>query len=112
MHFLINGLARSMAEKIRFDNGTDFVGVNLNVKKQHPSYKALTKNKWEFNPRSLHTWVWVWERPIRTVKNVMMILNKKQAVVYEKLETFVRLNLSLVTDHLCLFQMTQLTLNR
>ena len=97
----INGLTRFMArrgvpEKIRCDNGSNFVGAHRELRQEisklHQSSKVtdtlLQRNiKWTFNPPYASHMGGVWERQIRTVRKVMTIMIKNQVLHDEMLAT-------------------------
>lgn len=101
MDSFINTLIRFIArrgvpEKIRSDNGTNFVGGNNTLQEcfeiWHTNDKLrdmllIRKIKWEFNPPAASHMGGVWERQIRSIRKVMNAILKEQITDDERLDT-------------------------
>ena len=97
----INGLMRFTSrrgtpERIRSDNGTNFVGghkelraavEHWNESHQTKEYLLLRHIEWEFNPPTASHMGGVWERQIRTVRKVLTAILRNQVLDDERLET-------------------------
>ncbi|XP_074653621.1 uncharacterized protein LOC141907778 [Tubulanus polymorphus] len=96
----INGLRRFMARRgtptgIWSDNGTNFVGGNRELREaiqdwNHDNIHDFLLQKeieWHFNPPAASHMGGVWERQIRTVRNVLAALMKVQVLDDEGLST-------------------------
>ncbi|KAI0218829.1 hypothetical protein LSAT2_029491, partial [Lamellibrachia satsuma] len=97
----INALRRFIARRgqvkeIRSDNGTNFVGAERHLREaidqwnQSAIHNAmLQKNvEWIFNPPAGSHHGGVWERQIRTVRNIARVLLKEQILNDDCLQTF------------------------
>ena len=87
---------RGVPEKIRSDNGTNFVGGNKELhesirkwNEDHQTKESLLirEIKWEFNPPAASHMGGVWERQIRTVRKVLNSILKDQVLDDERLST-------------------------
>lgn len=87
---------RGVPEKIRSDNGTNFVGGEKELREAMRSWKEDSKAKvhflqkeikWEFNPPAASHMGGIWERQIRTVRKVLNVILRKQIVDDERLST-------------------------
>lgn len=97
----LNGLMRFIARrgvpvKIRCDNGSNFVGGSKELKKSirewnddsHLQQQLLVREiVWQFNPPYASHWGGVWERQIRSVRNVLNVILKDQVLDDERLST-------------------------
>jgi hypothetical protein len=87
---------RGIPERIRTDNGTNFVGGQREMKeaidKWNDSQKAqnhlLIQNiQWDFNPPRASHMGGIWERQIRTVRKVLNAILRNQVLDDERLDT-------------------------
>ena len=97
----INGFMRFCArrgvpEKVRSDNGTNFVAGERKLREAMQSWKddgkvkahLLQKEiKWEFNPPAASHMGGIWERQIRTVRKVLNVILREQTLDDERLST-------------------------
>lgn len=97
----INGFMRFCArrgvpEKVRSDNGTNFVAGERELREAMQSWKddgkvkahLLQKEiKWEFNPPAASHMGGIWERQIRTVRKVLNVILREQTLDDERLST-------------------------
>ena len=87
---------RGVPEKIRSDNGTNFVGGNKELQESIQRWNEDHKTKenllirdikWEFNPPAASHMGGVWERQIRTVRKVLNAILRDQVLDDERLST-------------------------
>ena len=87
---------RGVPEKVRSDNGTNFVAGERELREAMRSWKDDSKLKghllqkeikWEFNPPAASHMGRIWERQIRTVRKVLNVILKEQSVDDERLST-------------------------
>lgn len=87
---------RGTPDKVRSDNGTNFVGGQRELRQAVRSWKEDSKVKgqllqkeikWEFNPPAASHMGGVWERQIRTVRKVLNAIIKNQTLDDERLAT-------------------------
>jgi hypothetical protein len=87
---------RGVPDKIRSDNGTNFVGGhreireavdNWNQNKDAQRHLLLHHIEWEYNPPAASHMGGIWERQIRTVRKVLDVIMTKQVLDDEKLMT-------------------------
>ena len=97
----INGFVRFCArrgvpEKVRSDNGTNFVAGERELREAMRSWNndgkvkahLLQKEiKWEFNPPAASHMGGIWERQIRSVRKVLNIILREQTLDDERLST-------------------------
>ncbi|XP_077986124.1 uncharacterized protein LOC144440612 [Glandiceps talaboti] len=97
----INALKRFLARRgpvktIRSDNGTNFVGANRVLLEEMDKWNQ-TKIKetllqegieWKFNPPYGSHFGGVWERQIRTIRQLLQVIVKQQKLTDESLRTF------------------------
>ena len=85
-----------MPEKVRSDNGTNFVGGEKEFREAMRNWKDDSKAKahllrkeiqWEFNPLAASHMGGIWERQIRTVRKVLNVILREQIVDDEHLST-------------------------
>ncbi|XP_071964267.1 uncharacterized protein [Antedon mediterranea] len=77
---------RGQIKKLRSDNGTNFVGADKELKKEISEWNTQVIHmylqqrdiEWEFNPPGASHFGGVWERMIRTVRQVMKGVLKEQ----------------------------------
>ncbi|XP_046863163.1 uncharacterized protein LOC124456899 [Xenia sp. Carnegie-2017] len=99
---MINALRRFISmrgcpEQIRSDRGTNFVSANKELNKgieewdQSKVDKFCTqrRSKWHFNPPSASHMGGVWERMIRSVRQILKAIPKEQVVSDEVLQTVI-----------------------
>jgi hypothetical protein len=88
---------RGVPDKIRSDNGTNFVGAERELNESFRSLIESNKVKghclekrinWEFNPPAASHMGGVWERQIRTVRKVLNVIVRDQVLDDERLDTF------------------------
>ena len=97
----INALRRFIArrgqvEEIVSDNGTNFVGANRELAREIKQWNQakiedhlLQKGiAWKFNPPAGSHFGGVWERQIRTVRQILVSIMQKQPLTDESLQTF------------------------
>ncbi|XP_074648982.1 uncharacterized protein LOC141904302 [Tubulanus polymorphus] len=98
----INALRRFMSrrgypDKIRCDNGTNFIGGSKELKREFEAWNQkkihetlLQKDvEWLFNPPSALHWGGVWERCIRTIRKSLSFVMKLQLVNEEEFRTLI-----------------------
>lgn len=86
---------RGCPERIRSDNGTNFVSAEKELREAIQSWNQLhirqflqqKEIEWEFNPPSASHMGGVWERIIRTIRKVLGAVMKEQAMDDEGLAT-------------------------
>lgn len=86
---------RGQVKLIRSDNGTNFVGAQRELKEalcilnQHRIQEALLQKgiKWSFNPPGASHHGGVWERLIKSVRQVLYSVLKQQTLDEERLQT-------------------------
>ena len=87
---------KDVAEKVRTDNGTNFVAGEGEMREAMQGWKddgkvkghLLQKEiKWEFNPPAASHMGGIWERQIRTVRKVLNVILKEQTLDDEHLST-------------------------
>jgi len=87
---------RDVPEKVRSDNGTNFVGGEKELCEAIQSWKEDSRAKahflqkeikWEFNPPAASHMGGIWERQIRTVRKVLNVILREQIVDDERLST-------------------------
>jgi len=87
---------RGVPEKVRSDNGTNFVGGEKELRETMRSWKEDSKAKahflqkeikWEFNPPAASHMGGIWERQIRTVRKVLNVILREQIVDDKRLST-------------------------
>ena len=87
---------RGTPDKVRSDNGTNFVGGQRELRQAVRSWKEDSKVKgqllqkeikWEFNPPAASHMGGVWERQIWTVRKVLNAIIKNQTLDDERLAT-------------------------
>ena len=87
---------RGAVREMRSDNGTNLVGAEKELRKELESWNQaqlhnamLQKNiKWTFNPPGGSHHGGVWERQIRTIRQLLFFLTKQQSLSDESLQTF------------------------
>ena len=96
----INAIRRFVARRgqvteIRSDNGTNFVGAEKELRREIQKWNQQKINDsllkqditWRFNPPTASHFGGVWERQIRTVRQVMTSIIREQALTDEGLRT-------------------------
>ena len=87
---------RGVPERVRTDNGTNFVAGEREMREAMQGWKhdgkvkghLLQKEvKWEFNPPAASHMGGIWERQIRTVRKVLNVILKEQTLDDERLST-------------------------
>ena len=87
---------RGVPEKVRSDNGTNFVAGERELREAMQSWKddgkvkahLLRKEiKWEFNPPAASHMGGIWERQIRSIRKVLNIILREQTLDDERLST-------------------------
>ena len=87
---------RGVPEKVRSDNGTNFVAGEKGLREAMRSWNndgkvkthLLQKEiKWEFNPPAASHMGGIWERQIRSVRKVLNIILREQTLDDERLST-------------------------
>ena len=87
---------RGPVKEIRSDNGTNFVGANRVLKEEIEKWnqKKIHENllrdgiSWKFNPPYGSHFGGVWERQIRTIRQLLQVMVKQQQLTDESLRTF------------------------
>ena len=89
-------VTRGVPEKVRSDNGTNFVAGEKELREAMRSWKddgkvkahLLQKEiKWEFKPPTASHMGGIWERQIRSVKKVLNIILREQTLDDERLSS-------------------------
>ncbi|XP_077866060.1 uncharacterized protein LOC144353345 [Saccoglossus kowalevskii] len=97
----INALRRFIARRgavklIRSDNGSNFVGAQRELKEELQNWNQSKINgfllqkgiDWRFNPPSGSHFGGVWERQIRTIRQILQAITKQQQLDDDGLQTF------------------------
>ena len=91
MNALVRFIARrGVPDKIRSDNGTNFVGANKelrNAVKQLHNVCLQREIEWEFNPPAASNMGGAWERQIRSARKILAAMLTEHSLDDEKLET-------------------------
>ncbi|XP_072041348.1 uncharacterized protein [Amphiura filiformis] len=86
---------RGQVKIIRSDNGTNIVGAQRELSKEISQWNQkkisddLLQNniEWKFNPPGASHFGGIWERQIRTIRKLMVMLSKEQTLSDESLQT-------------------------
>ena len=87
---------RGMPVKIRSDNGTNFTGGDRELRESVREWEKDQKIRgklmsmhivWEYNPPAASHMGGVWERQIRTVRNVLNVILRNEVLDDERLDT-------------------------